>query len=459
MLLLLQIIITVLAFINLLLSGFAIVGLRQPTSLILWMVKIMVSALSPILFLVGALAAILGILTGSMPAILLGGISSLVYLIHIIKITGAPQVRGGFEKWLGSAGYKNIPADINGLLLPGRYVFHLPKTAEPIFHQNISFYTIPGTHRKLLCDIWQPPHHVKHSGLAFIYLHGGAWTVLDKDFGTRAFFRRLTSQGHVIMDVAYRLFPETDFMGMVSDVNHAIAWLKANAGTYAVDPDNIVLGGGSSGGHIALLTAYTNGNEPFLPADLVEADLNVKGVIAMYGMADLVDTYYHTCQHLTTHSAMGKKDKGESAGMPAWIQKRMDVDLHRLGFDKDAEPGMLVPMLGGTPDEKPASYALFSPLTHVHKDCPATLLIQGEQDILAPVNANRKLYAILTAAGVPAAIHILPQTDHGFDLIMPNISPSAHNAIYDVERFLAWMAWGMKAGISSKHKTRITAAG
>jgi hypothetical protein len=56
---------------------------------------------------------------------------------------------------------------------------------------------------------------------------------------------------------------------------------------------------------------------------------------------------------------------------------------------------------------------------------------------------------------VPAAIHILPQTDHGFDLIMPNISPSAHNAIYDVERFLALMAWGMKAGISRKHKTRL----
>ena len=37
-------------------------------------------------------------------------------------------------------------------------------------------------------------------------------------------------------------------------------------------------------------------------------------------------------------------------------------------------------------------------------------------------------------------MHILPQTDHAFDLILPKISPSAHNAIYDVERFLALMA-------------------
>jgi hypothetical protein len=34
-------------------------------------------------------------------------------------------------------------------------------------------------------------------------------------------------------------------------------------------------------------------------------------------------------------------------------------------------------------------------------------------------------------------MHILPQTDHAFDLILPKISPSAQNSISDVERFLA----------------------
>jgi hypothetical protein len=34
-------------------------------------------------------------------------------------------------------------------------------------------------------------------------------------------------------------------------------------------------------------------------------------------------------------------------------------------------------------------------------------------------------------------MHVLPQTDHAFDLILPKISPSAHSAFFDVERFLA----------------------
>jgi hypothetical protein len=59
---------------------------------------------------------------------------------------------------------------------------------------------------------------------------------------------------------------------------------------------------------------------------------------------------------------------------------------------------------------------------------------------MAPVRATRLLYYRLIAARVAAIMHILPQTDHGFDLLWPNIAPAAHNAFYDVERFMALMA-------------------
>ncbi|MBK8920907.1 MAG: alpha/beta hydrolase [Saprospirales bacterium] len=151
------------------------------------------------------------------------------------------------------------------------------------------------------------------------------------------------------MDVAYRLFPETDFMGMVHDVKHAIAWMKANAAAYGVDPARIVVGGGSAGAQFALMAAYTAEKEQFLPAALTREDVSVRGVISLYGPSDLVATYYHTCQHLTTRSAFAQQNKGEAGGMPPWVQISMGADFHRLGFDKQAEPGMLTPMLGGTP--------------------------------------------------------------------------------------------------------------
>ena len=303
--------------------------------------------------------------------------------------------------------------------------------------QNISFATVPETDRKLLCDIWQPHSTITPSGLAFIYLHGAAWYMLDKDLGTRPFFSHLAGQGHVIMDVAYRLAPETDMMGMVNDVKRAIVWMKENAATYGVNPNRIFVSGGSSGGHLALLAAYTSSNPQFTPKELERKDISVCAVISLYGPADLEPMYYHLNQHLTTRSIPGRPKKAVPTQMPGWIIKKMGNEYYRLGFDKGfANAGAFAPLLGGHPDECRETYALFSPIAHVHAHCPPTLLIHGEDDTMAPVKATRSLCKRLTEEKIQTVMHILPQTDHAFDLILPKISPSAHNAIYDVERFL-----------------------
>jgi acetyl esterase/lipase len=304
--------------------------------------------------------------------------------------------------------------------------------------KDIPFATIPGSSRQLLCDIWQPPAGVSSTGLAFIYLHGSAFYLLDKDCGTRPFFRHLAAQGHVIMDVAYRLSPETGLMGMINDVKRAILWMKEHADVYNIDPGCIVIGGGSAGGHLALMAAYTANNSRFTATELIGKDDKVSAVISLYGTNDLKTLYYHTNQHLTTRSVPGRARKAVPTKMPGWIIKRLGENFHRLGFDKGFEnAGALAPLLGGHPDECPETYAFFSPLTHVHRGCPPTLLIHGEDDIMAPVKTTRMLYTRLADNGVPAILHILPRTDHGFDLVLPKISPPAHSEFYDVERFLA----------------------
>ncbi|WP_276372231.1 alpha/beta hydrolase [Chryseolinea sp. H1M3-3] len=435
-----QPLITLLAVITVLASLRIFFRIRQPSTPAWWAVKVFVTAPSPILLFAALVCFLYGVSFSSPMISILSGISVLTLFIHIIKVTRSPDVVTGFAQAFGIRWETRIHGGRRASFLMSRMGFGLPVVVDPLLKKDIPFYTIPGTTRQLLCDVWEPSHTVGRSGLAFVYLHGSAWYLLDKDYGTRTFFRHLAAQGHVIMDVAYRLFPETNMMGMVHDAKHAIAWMKANASAYGVNPARIVIGGGSAGGHIALLAAYTHRNKEFTPRDLEEIDTSVNSVIAMYGPPDLKALYYHTGQHLLSRKPVRRKKNKEGPGtIPKWVQKILG-DPHRLGMDKDfPEIGTLAAMFGGHPEELPEPYFRFSPVTHVHAGCPPTLFIQGEHDLITPVQACLRFVTLLKQAGVPTVMHLLPQIDHAFDLIWPKVSPSAHNAYYDVERFLGLM--------------------
>ena len=281
-----------------------------------------------------------------------------------------------------------------------------------------------GADRKLLCDIWQPAEGVARSGLAFIYNHGAAWYLLDKDFGTRPFFRHLAAQGHVVMDVAYRLCPEVDIYEMVGDVKRAVAWMKTNAERYQVNPERIVLAGGSSGAHLAMLAAYAPNHARLTPAELQGSDLAVRAVVAYYGPSDLRAVYEHTQQEKNCRGL----PKVE-IGLPgSWKKEKPIRDAGRLDM-----------LLGGYLDEIPEIYELASPVSHVQPGSPATFLVQGTLDIFTPPAAADRLHQRLVECGMPAVNIVYPLTNHAFDLLLPQISPPAQAALYYAERFLALM--------------------
>jgi hypothetical protein len=113
--------------------------------------------------------------------------------------------------------------------------------------------------------------------------------VLPKAAGmlpTEPWFRHLAAQGHVVMDVAYRLAPETNVPGMQGDVKRAVVWMKRDAASFGVNPDRVVLGGDSAGAHLALLAAYSPDDPLLTPEDVRGEDLSVRGVINDYAQAD-----------------------------------------------------------------------------------------------------------------------------------------------------------------------------
>jgi len=343
----------------------------------------------------------------------------------------------GFAQAFGARWERAIAPEQQTGMLQRRWTWHLPAAPEPWWQHDVPFWTLPDADRRLLlCDLWLPPRGVSPSGLALVYLHGSAWYVLDKDFFTRPFFRHLAAQGHVVMDVAYRLYPETDMLGMVGDAKRAIAWMKAQGSAYGVNPERVIVVGGSAGGYLALLAAYTPRDGALTPDDAGETDLSVRAVISCYGPTDLRAYYDHTRQNVWGH--LGQVVEARPPG--PLIRGVLGASYERLGLGKTgAVAGAMEPLVGGRPETVSDLYALFSPSTHVQRGCPPTLLIQGKDDVIAPVSATNLLFEQLVASGVPAVNIIFPHAEHGFDLVLPRWSPAAQTAWYYQERFLALM--------------------
>jgi acetyl esterase/lipase len=376
--------------------------------------RLLADALAPFTALAGAISALLGLLRRDRLALVAGAISCALSARHVRSVSRphdglerafGPHWRGDIERKLSSHAMSHM--------LPRRWTPFLQQGATPHRESDRCFWTMPGSDGRdplpLLCNIWQPPQGRPRSGLALIYFHGGGWHQYDKGLLTGPFFRHLAAQGHVVMDAAYRLYPNTDLAGTVADAKRAVAWMKANAGRYGVDPERIVVAGGSAGGHLALMAAYAPNHTELTPEDLRGVDTSLSGVVAFYPVVDL-RSYVAYNSYATTKFG------------PLELTSPREV---------------VAGLLGGTPEEVPDRYDLLSPRHHVSAQCPPTLLLQGSHDHVVPLEPLRSLYRELDGAGVPVVYVEYPATEHAFDLVLPAVSPSAQAAWYDVARFLA----------------------
>ncbi|KIW54308.1 hypothetical protein PV05_06674 [Exophiala xenobiotica] len=83
--------------------------------------------------------------------------------------------------------------------------------------------------------------------------HGGGWAVGDLETDAHICHHICASVPCCVIDIEYRLIPEYPFPVGIMDGMSAVAHILGNHKTFSIDPDNITLGGQSSGATIALI--------------------------------------------------------------------------------------------------------------------------------------------------------------------------------------------------------------
>jgi acetyl esterase/lipase len=391
----------------------------------LWLPKLFVTALAPLLALAGGLWTVAGLWRKDLLVVGAGLAGALAAVWRITQFTRRQEA--SFSEAFGPEWKRTIAPNLQESLSARPWQpWAVPRHPAEL-ERDVVYAINEQTGWQLQADILRPPADVEPTGLAMIYVHGGAWRLGRRNIDKFPYFRKLAAQGHLVMDIDYTLAPQGTMREMVLDVKRAVSWLKAHAAEYQIDPQRIVLAGQSAGGHLSLLVAYTANHPELHPPELGDdVDSAVRGVISFYGPTDLLDL------HDDVETRFGSYLENRLPQMTLRLLKWRGHPMAGL-FDGMAS------VVGAHPADDPEPYALLSPLTYACADCPPTLLVHGDHDFLVNGRGSEDLYRRLSEAGAPVVFLSFPGCDHSFDSVLPRLSPASQAAAYHIERFLALM--------------------
>lgn len=288
------------------------------------------------------------------------------------------------------------PAD---LATPWRdlvYPFHIRRDGVRVA-RNVSYDPTHG--KRGLLDVYFPAGEPVQGAPVLLQVHGGGWSIGDKDQQGLPLMNHLAAKGWVCVAINYRLSPRDPFPAHIVDVKRAIAWIKENIADYGGDPDYLAITGGSAGGHLAALAALTPEEKEWQPG-FEGADTSVQVAVPHYGVYDFAG----------------------ATGLKSARQMR---------------DGFLAPrILRRRYADAPEAFEAASPILRITPDAPDFFVLHGERDTLVNVEQARLFVSELRRTSRHTVVYAeLPGTQHAFD-VFPSIR-STH-IVRAIDRYLHW---------------------
>lgn len=232
-----------------------------------------------------------------------------------------------------------------------------------------------GPHPKQRIELYRPAGSHGNGLLpVLVFLHGGAWIAGGMEW-LRFMAEAVTHQPAILAAVSYRLAPQDKWPAQLDDAVAAVRLVQAEVRRHGGDPDRMVVGGHSAGGHLAALAVLTRGIDP------VRACMPVSG----------------------------------------------PMDLRYDRVPSDVGKGRVYRYLFRTPEDDERA----SPICALDGNATPFHLVWGENDFDRIVDSCARMEAAMRDAGQPVASRVIPAAGH-FDTHL--VLNSARNEWYHAFR-------------------------
>lgn len=199
-----------------------------------------------------------------------------------------------------------------------------------------------------------------------VFFHGGAWNTQNiKQFQKQSIY--FASRGMIAFIVEYRvtsIHDSTPFQS-VEDAKSAIRYIRLNSKSLSLNPEKIAVSGGSAGGHLAAASAN-------------------------------ISKYDNTNENLMISS---------KPNLLILFNPILDTTPDAWGY------GSFMRRVGNKITDNPYE---ISPIHHISKKTPPTIILTGTNDNLVPVIKINEYKNIMTANNVRCDVVFYKDAEHGF---------------------------------------------
>lgn len=247
----------------------------------------------------------------------------------------------------------------------------LTETESSYLYVNLDY----GDHERNYLDLMIPKGDNVPGGI-ILYIHGGGWIAGEKEvYGDT--LRSTAERGYVCAAINYRYAngKKVTVDEMLDDIDAALEKIKFVCGEQGITVDKVLLTGGSAGGHLSLMYAYTRKDT---------APLTPVAVISYSGPTNLYDPNFYTTVHELEIKTM--------------ISKVSGANITKVNID-DAKEALLDA----------------SPINYVDESTVPTILCHGTIDDIVPYSNATSLYELLCSHGVECELIIFDNSGHGLE--------------------------------------------
>jgi acetyl esterase/lipase len=238
-----------------------------------------------------------------------------------------------------------------------------------------------------------------------VWIHGGALINGNRNSVPKQLLDLCRAEGYALVSLDYRLAPEVKLPAIIADIEDAFRWLREEGPKRLhIDPDRMVVTGGSAGGYLTLMAGVRVKPRP-------------KALVAYWGYGDVDGDWYTKPsdfyrKHVPlidreeAYRAVGGKVLTGTEGAEAKARGRFYHYLRQNGL-------WTREVAGFEPGKDQAKLDPYCPVRNVSAGYPPTMLVHGTVDTDVPYELSAAMAKELARHKVPHELVTVPGAGHG----------------------------------------------